>query len=300
MIRILAALYFTLISLTGYADSELSFLHGEWSGVGNQSGETSFVRHAWSPVLGGRMTRLDLHNLFSGKDGAPISFEGVGYYQATGDQAFKGFWVDNTGSVMPLQATLDGTTLTAIWVGEGDKLGRSIYQVSPEGVLLTQNSLKTAGGEWQEFGSAELIRTPTDGESKTMGKVTGIGGVFLKSKGDAKALSAWYRQHLGMSLEDFGGSVLQWEDDHAEDKGLTVWHVAETTSEWFSPSDSTFMINYRVDDLEAMLEQFRASGIEILQGPEYHENGVFAWIMDPDGNKVELWEPKIWDDANKK
>ena len=300
MIRILTALFLTSMSLSGHAENELAFLHGEWSGVGNQSGETSFVRHAWSPALGGRMTQLKLNNLFTGKNGEPVSFEGVGYYRSTGDQQLKGFWVDNTGAVMPLQANLDGTTLTVIWAAGDEKLGRSIYQVTPEGVLLTQNSLKTGDGEWREFGRAELIRTPTAGELKTMGKVTGIGGVFLKSKGDAKALSAWYRQHLGMSLEDFGGSILQWEDDHAEDKGLTVWHVAESTSEWFSPSDSTFMINYRVDDLEAMLEQFRQSGIEILQGPEYHENGVFAWIMDPDGNKVELWEPKIWDDANKK
>jgi len=133
-----------------------------------------------------------------------------------------------------------------------------------------------------------------------MGRVTGIGGVFLKSRGDAGALSSWYEENLGMSLEEFGGSVLKWEDDKSEDNGITVWHVSDSTSEWFSPSDSTFMINYRVDDLLAMLEQFKSSGIDILKGPEYHENGIFAWIMDPDGNKVELWEAKIWDDANKK
>ena len=133
-----------------------------------------------------------------------------------------------------------------------------------------------------------------------MAKITGIGGVFLKSKGDSAALAAWYQKHLGMPLEDFGGAVLKWPDDKAEDHGLTVWHVAEKDSQWFSPSDSSFMINYRVDDLEAMLEQLTAAGIDIHHGPEYHENGVFAWIMDPEGNKVELWEPKIWDAANKK
>ena len=79
-----------------------------------------------------------------------------------------------------------------------------------------------------------------------------------------------------------------------------MWHVADPESEWFGPSDSWFMINYRVDDLDAMISQLRADGVEVVAGPESHENGKFAWIMDPDGNKVELWEPMIWDEKNKK
>ena len=133
-----------------------------------------------------------------------------------------------------------------------------------------------------------------------MAKVTGIGGVFFLSKSEGKSLSSWYEQHLGMKMEDFGAAVLKWEDDRAEDNGATVWHVADSTSDWFSPSDSSFMINYRVDDLETMIESLTAAGIDILKGPEYHENGAFAWLLDPDGNKIELWEPKIWDEKNKK
>ena len=119
-----------------------------------------------------------------------------------------------------------------------------------------------------------------------MAKITGIGGVFLKSKGSGAALAAWYQQHLGMPLSDFGGAVLRWPDDQAEDRGLTVWHLADSDSEWFSPSSSSFMINYRVDNLDEMLAQLRAGGVEIVGGPEAHENGKFAWIMDPEGNKV--------------
>ena len=133
-----------------------------------------------------------------------------------------------------------------------------------------------------------------------MAKVTGIGGVFFKAKANNKALASWYQEHLGIVLEDFGGAVLNWQLDTSEDKGLTVWHVADPDSDWFSPSESTFMINYRVDDLEAMVEQLTAAGIDILKGPEYHENGVFAWLLDPEFNKIELWEPKIWDEKNKK
>ena len=132
-----------------------------------------------------------------------------------------------------------------------------------------------------------------------MARVTGIGGVFFKSTGDSAALAAWYKQHLGMALEDWGGAILKWPDDKAEDKGLTVWSVAKKDSKWFSPSSSSFMINYRVDNLGELLQQLRAAGIEIVKGPESAENGKFAWIIDPDGNKVELWEPMLWDDKNK-
>ncbi len=132
-----------------------------------------------------------------------------------------------------------------------------------------------------------------------MAKVTGIGGVFFKSTGDNAALAAWYQRHLGLVLEDFGGAILRWTGDEAEDKGITVWHVADKESQWFSPSSAPFMINYRVDDLDALIAQFKQDGVEIVGGPESHENGKFAWIMDPDGNKVELWEPMLWDDKNK-
>lgn len=132
-----------------------------------------------------------------------------------------------------------------------------------------------------------------------MAKITGIGGVFFKSRGDSAALAAWYQKHLGMQLESFGGAILRWPDDKAEDQGLTVWHIAEKESQWFSPSDSPFMINYRVDNLDEMLAQLRAGEVEVIGGPELVENGKFAWIMDPEGNKIELWEPMLWDERNK-
>ena len=132
-----------------------------------------------------------------------------------------------------------------------------------------------------------------------MAKVTGIGGVFFKSTKDDRALAAWYEKNLGVHLEDFGGAILKWPDDTAEDRGMTVWHVAQKDSSWFAPSTSSFMINYRIDDMDGMVAQLKKAGVEIINGPESHENGRFAWILDPDGNKVELWEPKPWDPKNK-
>lgn len=132
-----------------------------------------------------------------------------------------------------------------------------------------------------------------------MAKVTGIGGVFFKSAGKGSDLSAWYEKNLGISLESWGGAILKWTDDEVVDGGMTVWSTADNESKWFSPSESSFMINYRIDNMDEMLEELKTNGVEIVKGPDTDFNGKFAWIMDPDGNKVELWEPAIMDEKNK-
>ena len=129
-----------------------------------------------------------------------------------------------------------------------------------------------------------------------MAKVTGIGGVFFKSTKDKDALAAWYRDNLGLKFEDWGGCIINWMDDAKVDGGMTVWSTAAPDSKWFAPSESSFMINYRVDDMDGMLAQLKENGVEIVKGPDEDFNGTFAWVLDPDGNKVELWEPKASDD----
>ena len=124
-----------------------------------------------------------------------------------------------------------------------------------------------------------------------MAKVTGIGGVFIKSKNDGPALAKWYQKHLGIKLEDFGGAILNWPEDKAEDKGMTVWTTADTASQWFSPSESSFMINYRVENLEKLLKVLAEEGVEVVGEMQVYSYGKFGWIMDPEGNKIELWEP---------
>ena len=125
-----------------------------------------------------------------------------------------------------------------------------------------------------------------------MAKITGIGGVFIKSTKDKDALAAWYRDNLGLKFEDWGGSIINWTDDAQVDGGMTVWATAAPDSKWFAPSESSFMINYRIDDMDGMLAQLKANGVELVGEPTDDFNGKFAWVMDPDGNKVELWEPK--------
>ena len=129
-----------------------------------------------------------------------------------------------------------------------------------------------------------------------MKRVTGIGGIFFKCR-NLETTRNWYAQHLGVKLESWGVQF-DWSDE-AHPKPYSVLSFFKAETDYFSPSESSFMINYRVDNMDEMLEQLRANGVEIIQGPESHENGKFAWIMDPDGNKVELWEPMLWDEKNK-
>lgn len=124
-----------------------------------------------------------------------------------------------------------------------------------------------------------------------MARITGIGGVFFKSTNDHKKLAEWYHKNLGLQLEPWGGAILKWPDDKGGDGGQTVWHVAEKNSQWFSPSASSFMINYRVDNMAELLAHLKQNGVEIVKGPDTDDNGTFVWVLDPDGNKVELWQP---------
>ncbi len=124
-----------------------------------------------------------------------------------------------------------------------------------------------------------------------MKRVTGIGGIFFKAK-DAQALREWYQRHLGIELEPWGGSAFRWTDAQGQPfNGTTVWNVFEAGSDYFAPSKSPFMINYRVDDLHAVLKDLREEGCAVQEKVEESEYGKFGWVLDPEGNKVELWQP---------
>ena len=125
-----------------------------------------------------------------------------------------------------------------------------------------------------------------------MRRVTGVGGIFFKSE-DPEQLYQWYEQHLGIRRGPDGTSAaFEWrETDDAGRKGMTVWSIFPRNTKYFDPSGSPFMINYRVDDLDALLDALKAEGVQIDPHREDYEYGRFAWIMDPDGNRIELWEP---------
>jgi predicted enzyme related to lactoylglutathione lyase len=125
-----------------------------------------------------------------------------------------------------------------------------------------------------------------------MKHVTGIGGIFFKSENPEK-LYQWYEKHLGIKrASDGSGVMFEWRDGQDPEKsGMTVWSIFPHDTKYFGSSNSAFMINYLVDDLDGLLKMLQEEGVEIDPQREDYEYGRFAWITDPAGNRIELWEP---------
>ena len=124
-----------------------------------------------------------------------------------------------------------------------------------------------------------------------MTRVTGIGGIFFHAK-DPVALRAWYKEHLGIDVQDWGGTAFVWADAEGHPaNGSTIWSIGAADGDHFAPSTSSFMINYRVADLDALLQALRDEGCDVLEETSDSEYGKFGWVVDPEGNKAELWQP---------
>jgi predicted enzyme related to lactoylglutathione lyase len=124
-----------------------------------------------------------------------------------------------------------------------------------------------------------------------MKKVTGIGGIFFKCK-DPKKMKEWYKTHLGLNTNEYGANFEWREESDSTKKGSTQWSPFAETTKYFEPSTKDFMINYRVADLEALVEELKKEGVTIVDKIETYDYGKFVHIIDMEGNKVELWEPK--------
>ncbi len=131
---------------------------------------------------------------------------------------------------------------------------------------------------------------PQPAASAVARRVTGIGGIFFKAR-NPKALSQWYRDHLGMNVEKWGGVAFRWSQDNPAGAGTTVWSPFPETTTYFAPSTAPFMIDYRVENLRALLAALRAEGCAVDDKMDESENGKFGWVTDPEGNRIELWEP---------
>lgn len=125
----------------------------------------------------------------------------------------------------------------------------------------------------------------------TKNRVLGIGGVFFKTQ-NKKELHDWYKKHLGFNkIEDWGTAFEQQVKESSEKTNYTVWGTFPSDTEYFNPSNKSYMINYIVEDLQWLSEQLKKEGVDISEIEE-HEEGLFAWLIDPEGTKLELWEPK--------
>ncbi len=139
------------------------------------------------------------------------------------------------------------------------------------------------------FAIKTLITTQSHGPTGTK-KVTGIGGIFFKCK-DPKKLRDWYQKHLGFSTNQYGGVFEWYQGADSTKKGFSQWSPFKETTKYFAPSTKEFMINYRVENLEALVEQLKKDSITVTDKIETVEYGKFVHIMDLEGNKIELWEP---------
>ena len=121
-------------------------------------------------------------------------------------------------------------------------------------------------------------------------RVTGIGGIFFKSQ-NPKELTAWYDKHLGLSTNEYGSMFEFRLADKPKEKGYLQWSAFSQDTQYMRPSKKEFMINYRVQDLEWLVEQLKAEGVTVLDEIASYDYGKFVHILDPEGNKIELWEP---------
>ncbi len=124
----------------------------------------------------------------------------------------------------------------------------------------------------------------------TLKKVTGIGGIFFKCK-DPKTMTEWYKVHLGLDANPYGATFEWYQDADGKKKGQTQWTPFKESTTYFDPSKQDFMINYRVENLEALVEQLKKEGVTIVDKLETYDYGKFIHILDAEGNKIELWEP---------
>ena len=119
-------------------------------------------------------------------------------------------------------------------------------------------------------------------------RVTGLGGFFFKAK-DPDSIKAWYGKHLGLPVDNYGCSFW-WKDKEGND-AMTQWSPFNADTKYFEPSQKQFMMNFRVENLKELLEVLKKEGVTIVGEIEKYDYGKFGWILDPEGNKIELWEP---------
>lgn len=124
-----------------------------------------------------------------------------------------------------------------------------------------------------------------------MERVQGIGGIFFKAN-DPDSLREWYSRHLGIKLEEWGGAVM-FTNAGVKNPGYQIWSIISKDTEYFVPGKANFMINYRVDDLKALIQVLIEEGCQVDDRMEESEQGIFGWVVDPEGNRIELWQPPL-------
>ena len=275
---------------------------GDWQSSSDTNGQPTNRELSWTPVLDGQFVRVDyVIRKKDALDGKP-SFSGVAYYEQTNANTLTAFWADTSGDLHPVHATINGNILVSIWGKAGEKLGRTQYEITDDRQMIVTDWLLTSEG-WQQFDrNSFTMRKPVseyqpaqtkpvenaninEGDT-TMEKVTGIGGIFFRAKETGK-VSKWYADNLGINLPPSDYESQPW----IQDAGPTVFSPFQHDTDYFGDPDQQWMINFRVRDLDGMVEQLRKNGNEVEVDAETYPNGRFARTQDPEGTPIQLWEP---------
>jgi len=231
-------------------------------------------------------TFTDAHgNVYEGKDKIKAGWES--YFKMFPDYKIAIESSAENANYILAMGTAEGT------YGVSDGTGANHWKIPASWKAVIENGKVLS---WQVFADTkipnDIIELYKKGNKMNIEeKVTGIGGVFLKSK-DPKALGEWYNKHLGTKINEYSYMSFDWsERGNANSKASTTFGLFSYKSKYFDPSTSQFMINFRVKDLHKLLAQLRADGVTVMEKIEEADYGKFGWIMDIDGNKIELWEP---------
>jgi len=217
------------------------------------------------------------------------------FYDKT-DQMWNQVWVDNTGFVIKLKGKYSNNKMVMRSEKVNGKSGKPYYNElnwleNKDGTILqTWFAVDKNGNKLRLIFKGIYKRKTKDKMNTKQGKVTGIGGIFFKSK-DSKELKKWYSNNLGIVTDEYGTLFEFREVDKPETKAYLQWSPFSEKTEYFNPSKKDFMINYRVENIEYLVAQLKAAGVTVLDTLEEFDYGKFVHILDPENNKIELWEP---------
>ncbi|MGK7397317.1 MAG: VOC family protein [Candidatus Cyclobacteriaceae bacterium M3_2C_046] len=258
---------------------------GTWEGKGNLQGTEASFQMSWEKALDGKFVRLSFVSKRKIDSTRNVLFKASAMYKPQGEN-WIGTWYDSRGMVLPLLAKITGLELVVVWGEEQSEKGRTIYRIiSPNEMEVTDFVL--VKDEYKKFAEAKYKKLNSYQEQP---QVTGIGGIFFKSSNVAQT-RAWYHEKLGIINSNQGGSFLWRKYNDQENYGFTVWHAFDQADDYFKESAKNFMVNYRVNDLNGLLKKLKEQNVKISGEIESYPFGRFAWIIDPEGQKIELWEP---------
>lgn len=284
-------LFFVFLSFSNlsYGQSFLDMLTAHsWKGSGTlMNAPASFEMH-WQWTLDSHFLKLEFQNKRSSKNGDEIIFKAHAYYKLENDSLLTGTWFDSRGINFPLSAKMTDTNLTVEWGAEAIEQGKTVYALKLPGELKVTDFI-LQDGEYVKFGEASY-RKAKQKNAKTMKRVTGVGGIFFKSD-NPQNLKEWYNKYLGLKTDQWGTNFEWRQADDNTKKGFTQWSPFIESTTYFEPSEKDFMLNYRVENLAWLVDQLKKEGVTVLDEIETFEYGKFVHIMDPEGNKIELWEP---------